>query len=108
MVSRSPQFSLYIKFSSIADGTREKSLRNKSADREAREVVRAVERGGEGICLPDTLEGLLMYGFKGVNPICDEVARWASGKLGVPITIPDTMSAQSLTLQFFRHTFLES
>lgn len=65
MVSRSPQFSLYIKFSSIADGTREKSLRNKSADREAREVVRAVERGGEGICLPDTLEGLLMYGFKG-------------------------------------------
>lgn len=42
----------------------------------------------------------------GVNPICDEVARWASGKLGVPITIPDTMSAQTLTLQFFRRMSL--
>ena len=60
----------YIEFSSIADGTGVKGLRYKSADREARKVVRAVERGGEGICLPDKLEGLLIYGLKGAVFVC--------------------------------------
>jgi len=74
----------YIEFSGIANALKENSgSRYKSADREARKVVNAVERGGEGLCLPSMIEGLLIYGLKGVNPICDEVARWASWKLGV-------------------------
>jgi short-subunit dehydrogenase len=51
----------------LSDGSREKSLRYKSADREARKVVHAVERGGQGVCLPATMEGLLVYGLKGAN-----------------------------------------
>jgi short-subunit dehydrogenase len=49
----------------LADGSRDKSLRYKSADREARKVVRAVERGGEAICVPGAMEGLFIYALKG-------------------------------------------
>jgi hypothetical protein len=57
----------YIEFSSIADGTRVKSLRTKSADREVREVVRAVERGGEGICLPMGLKVRFVVSYVGLD-----------------------------------------
>jgi short-subunit dehydrogenase len=54
----------YIEFG-IANGSHQKSLGYKSADREAKKVVRAVERGGEGVCVPGTIEGLFVYALKG-------------------------------------------
>jgi len=49
----------------MGDGPRERRLRSSSADRTARKVVNAVERGGEGLCVPDAMEGLLIYALKG-------------------------------------------
>jgi NAD(P)-dependent dehydrogenase (short-subunit alcohol dehydrogenase family) len=85
----------------LADGSRDKSVRYRSGDRAARKVVRAVERGGEAVCVPGTMEGLLIYALKGavsfhnytmnitsdeclpgVNPVCDDAARFLSWKLG--------------------------
>ena len=54
-------FSSYIGLRT-ADG-----YRGNMASRQARKVVQAVERGGEGICVPATMEGLLIYGLKGAS-----------------------------------------
>lgn len=86
----------------MAECSQENRLRHRSADGEARKIVLAVERGGESLCVPSTMEGLLIYALKGagfsyiifgdgeadecligVNPICDEAARWASWRMSL-------------------------
>jgi short-subunit dehydrogenase len=50
----------------VMDGPRGEALGYKLADRAAKKVVNAVERGGEGVCVPGITEGLLIYALKGV------------------------------------------
>jgi hypothetical protein len=35
-----------------------------------KKVVHAVECGGEGLCVPSTIEGLFVYALKGAVPMC--------------------------------------
>ncbi|KAF5327265.1 hypothetical protein D9619_003938 [Psilocybe cf. subviscida] len=54
-----------------------------SAEGMAKEMKKAVERGGVGVVSWPVRQSVIMYGLKSVNPICDEFGRWASMKLGM-------------------------
>ncbi|KAF6755030.1 hypothetical protein DFP72DRAFT_1033204 [Ephemerocybe angulata] len=54
-----------------------------SAEEIAKRMKSAVEKGGVGVMTWPTRQSVLMYGFKGLNPICDELGRYISMKGGM-------------------------
>ncbi|KAF5335280.1 hypothetical protein D9611_011762 [Ephemerocybe angulata] len=54
-----------------------------SAEEIAKRMKSAVEKGGVGVMTWPTRQSVMMYGFKGLNPICDELGRYISMKGGM-------------------------
>ncbi|KDR72145.1 hypothetical protein GALMADRAFT_213572 [Galerina marginata CBS 339.88] len=50
----------------------------KDTERLARRMKDAVECGGEGVVCWPVEQGVVMRGLEGVNPICEELAKWMS------------------------------
>lgn len=54
-----------------------------SAEEMARRMKGAVEKGGVSVVSWPLRQSVMMYAFKGLNPICDELGRYVAMKMGM-------------------------
>ncbi|KAF8953086.1 hypothetical protein BDZ97DRAFT_1680111 [Flammula alnicola] len=54
-----------------------------SAEKMAMNMKQAVEGGGVGVVSWPLRQSVVMYALKAINPICEEIGRWASMEMGL-------------------------